>query len=84
MSGSAHRHQELRHDEGAPPKAKQRAFVQDGPKVDYKGMQAAAARASAARGGKGVVGQSGSEILDYQMPIQNEKDGRSRDSGDCP
>jgi hypothetical protein len=82
MSGRAHRCNMK--DCGTPPRSTPRASVQDGPKVDYKGMQAAAARASAARGGKGVVGQSGSEILDYQMPIQNEKDGRSRDSDDCP
>jgi hypothetical protein len=69
---------------GTPPKGTPKASVQDGPKVDYHGLQAAAARASAARGGKGVTGQSGSEILDYQMPIENEPDGRSRCSDDCP
>lgn len=84
MSGSAHRHSELFNDSKAPPKGKRAESVQDGPKVDYKGMQAAEARKAAARGGKGVTGQSGSEILDYQMPYENEKNGRSRDSGDCP
>lgn len=79
MTGSAHRHCELRKDSCKPAKGTRATSVSDGPGVDYKGMQATAAREAASRGGKGVEGQSGSEILDYQDPIQNKR-GRSRNS----
>lgn len=68
MAGSAHR-QEIRAT--TPPKGgvkTQSDTSPDGARVDYKAMQAAEAAKAKTRGGKGVTGDSGSEILDYQCP----------------
>lgn len=67
MSSRAHKN-DMRGTE-KPPKGKGCADCSpDGAKEDFQGMYTRAASAAKSRGGKGIVGESGSEILDYQDP----------------
>jgi hypothetical protein len=67
MSGRAHKI-ELRGKESIPKGKGCGDCSPDGAKEDFQGMYTRAASAAKARGGKGVKGESGSEILDYQDP----------------
>lgn len=77
MSGRALK--EVRRGDSAPVKSGYGPkFVKDGADENYQGMYTKAANEARSRGGKGIPGDSGSEILDYQEPIEQTKNKRSR------
>lgn len=75
MTGRAHR--ECLRDTKSP-KSKSKSGVQDGPKENFQGMYDSAVSKAKSGGGKGIPGPSGSDILDYQKPYEQDSKRRGR------